>query len=85
MNKLRFVVDILLSLFLLFGVAPLLLLGGFVYALRFAGYWEFLVFGFLFELLYGGGGWQLPFPLPVFFGSALLLLCAAQLRKFLRS
>jgi hypothetical protein len=85
MNNLRLYIDGLLLFFLLLGVAPLFLFFGFVYALRTPGYWELLVGGFVFELLYGVGGWQFPFPFPVFFGAALLLFLASVLRRILRS
>jgi hypothetical protein len=80
----RLILDIALSIALLVGSAPLLLLLGVVGVFRHRGFWEFLVFGFLFELLYGVGAWSLPFPFPMFIGSGLLFIGVELIRKKLR-
>jgi len=75
---------VLLFLTLVIGLSPAVLLVGIIGVLRFGNFWEFLVAGFFFELLYGVGGWATPIPLPLFLGSAILFVGTKILREKLR-
>lgn len=70
--------------FTLLGSAPFVLLIGVYGSVRYLHYWEFLVAGFLFELLYGVGTWSSAFPFPMFLGSTILLILIRLLRTRLR-
>ncbi len=83
-NSRRSLFSLLMFIFVVFGTAPLVIIFGMIGVLRFSRYWEFLVAGFLFELLYGTGGWSMPFPFPVFLGSAILFVILELLRTRLR-
>jgi hypothetical protein len=84
MNTLRLITDTLLLFFILLGNAPLVLLLGVIGSVRFHRFWELLVAGFLFELLYGSGSWSSPFPFPMFFGASAFFVLVGLLRTRLR-
>ncbi len=84
MNRTRLIYDTLFLLFIIFGVAPIVILLGLIGSFRFRHYGEFMVAGALFELLYGVGGWSLPLPFPMFIGSVLLFVSVVIIRTRLR-
>jgi hypothetical protein len=84
-NNKRIFAGIILFLAVISGVAPLAGVLGLIFTLRYSRYWEILVAGFVFELLYGGGSSWGFLPAPMFSLALITFLLVAFFRAKLRT